>query len=89
LASPWPQHLVFVSEAADTEIYTRYKVTFLKKVFASGAVSGLLDSVLFIVIGLSPLISGFLPWSQVPAAIMGQYIVKLSMQVIGIACCIK
>ncbi|NLI91304.1 MAG: VUT family protein [Peptococcaceae bacterium] len=73
-----------LSESVDTEIYTRYKVTFLKKVFTSGIISGFLDSVVFIVIGLSPLFSGFLPWEAIPNAILGQFTVKSAMQMIGI-----
>lgn len=73
-----------LSEAADTEIYTRLRVSFLKKVLTSGVVSGLLDSVVFILIGLSPLFSGFLPWGAIPGAIVGQFIVKGLMQVLGI-----
>ncbi|NLO98040.1 MAG: VUT family protein [Peptococcaceae bacterium] len=73
-----------ISESADTEIYTRFKVTFLKRVFTSGLVSSFLDSVIFIVLGLSPLISGFLPWEAVPGAVGGQFIVKTLMQVLGV-----
>lgn len=73
-----------LSESADTEIYTRFKVSFLKKVFASGIISGILDSVIFVIVGLSPLFSGILTWSLVPNAIGGQLIVKSLMQVIGV-----
>ena len=74
-----------ISESADTEIYTRFKVSFLKKVFASGIVSSFLDSIIFVTIGLSPLFSGFLPWDVIPNAVLGQFVVKSLMQVIGIA----
>lgn len=74
----------FISESADTEIFTRFRVSFLKRVFASGIVSSFLDSVLFVTIGLSPLFSGFLPWAAIPAAIMGQFLVKSFMQILGI-----
>jgi len=75
----------FISEATDTEIYTRFKTSFLKRVFTSGVISSFLDSAIFVTIGLSPLISGFLPWEAIPYAIMGQFIVKSVMQLIGIA----
>jgi len=75
----------FISEATDTEIYTRFKTSFLKRVFASGVVSSFLDSAICVTIGLSPLISGFLSWEAIPYAVMGQFIVKSLMQVIGIA----
>ncbi|UWG97696.1 VUT family protein [Dehalobacter sp. DCM] len=73
-----------LSESADTEIYTRLKVPFLGKVLTSGVISGTLDSVLFVVIGLSPLFSGILSWDMIPNAILGQLIVKCLMQVIGV-----
>ena len=75
----------FISEATDTEIYTRFKTSFLKRVFTSGVISSFLDSAIFVTIGLSPLISGFLPWEAIPYAIMEQFIVKSVMQLIGIA----
>lgn len=74
----------FLSESADTEIYTRLRLSFLKRVFASGIVSSFLDSVVFIIIGLSPLFSGFLPWEVIPNAILGQFTIKSLMQVVGI-----
>lgn len=74
-----------ISESADTEIYTRLKGSFLRKVFASGIVSSFLDSLVFILIGLSPLISGILIWDFVPNAVLGQFAVKSLMQVLGIS----
>jgi hypothetical protein len=38
---------------------------------------------LFVVLGLSPLTTGFVPWAAIPGAIVGQYIVKTAMQAIG------
>lgn len=72
-----------IAETADTEIYTRLKLPMAWRVFYSGIVGGLLDSVVFVIIGLSPLGAGFLPWEAVPAAIVGQVIVKTSIQMIG------
>jgi uncharacterized PurR-regulated membrane protein YhhQ (DUF165 family) len=72
-----------VAETADTEIYTRLKLPMAWRVFYSGIVGGLLDSVIFVVIGLSPLGANFLPWEAVPAAIVGQIIVKTVIQMIG------
>lgn len=72
-----------VAETADTEIYTRLKVSFAWRVFISGVVGGLLDSSIFIILGLSPLGAGFLPWEAVPAAILGQMLVKTIVQLIG------
>lgn len=72
-----------VSESSDTEIYTRLKLPMAWRVFYSGIAGGLLDSVIFVVVGLSPLGAGFVPWAAVPAAIVGQVIVKIVMQMIG------
>lgn len=72
-----------VAETADTEIYTRLKLPLAWRVFYSGIVGGLLDSAIFIILGLSPLGAGFIPWEAVPAAILGQVIVKTIVQMIG------
>ena len=72
-----------VAETTDTEIYTRLKLPMSWRVFYSGLVGGLLDSVIFVIIGLSPLGANFLPWEAVPFAILGQVIVKTIIQAIG------
>lgn len=72
-----------VAETADTEIYTRLKLPMAWRVFYSGIVGGFLDSVVFVVVGLSPIGAGFVPWAAVPAAIVGQIIVKTIMQMVG------
>lgn len=72
-----------LAETTDTEIYTRLKLPMAWRVFYSGIVGGLLDSVVFVVVGLSPIGAGFIPWSAVPAAIVGQVIVKIVMQMFG------
>lgn len=72
-----------LAETADTEIYTRLKLPMPWRVFYSGVVGGLLDSAIFVIVGLSPLGAGFIPWEAVPAAIVGQVIVKTIMQMLG------
>ena len=72
-----------ISETADTEIYSRLKISMAWRVFYSGIVGGLLDSVIFVVIGLSPIGAGVLPWEAIPSAIAGQFIVKSFIQMIG------
>lgn len=71
-----------VSETADTEIYTRFKLPFVKRVLFSGVVAGFLDSSLFVIIGIGPLGLNFVPWELVPYAILGQWIAKVLMQLI-------
>ncbi|TCS83162.1 VUT family protein [Tepidibacillus fermentans] len=73
-----------ISESTDTEIYTRLKVAIEYKVFWSGIVGGLLDSSIFVIIGLSPLTTGILPWNFIPMAILGQILFKSLMQMLGL-----
>ena len=72
-----------IAESADTEIYSRLKLPMAWRVFYSGLVGGFLDSAVFVIIGLSPLGAGFIPWEAVPAAIVGQVLVKTIIQMIG------
>jgi queuosine precursor transporter len=71
-----------VSETADTELFTRLNTSFKNRVLLSGVIGGALDSLIFVVIGISPLGVGFIPWVEVPAAILGQYLIKLLMQML-------
>lgn len=71
------------SETTDTEIYTRLKLPMSLRVLYSGIVGGVLDSAVFVLIGLSPLGANFLPWNAVVYAILGQVIVKTVLQLIG------
>ncbi|KGR84452.1 VUT family protein [Lysinibacillus odysseyi] len=72
-----------IAETADTEIYTRLKLPMAWRVLYSGIVGGLLDSAVFVIVGLSPLGAGILPWEAVPTAILGQIIVKTIIQLFG------
>lgn len=72
-----------VSESLDTEIYTRTNKPLHARVLLSGLFGGAVDSALFVLIGLSPLGAGFLPWEAVPLAILGQYLVKSLLQLIA------
>lgn len=74
-----------IAETADTEIYSRLKLPMAWRVLYSGLAGGLLDSVVFVIIGLSPIGAGFLPWEAVPFAIAGQVIVKTIIQGLGAA----
>lgn len=72
-----------ISETADTEIYTRLNLPLSWRVFYSGLAGGFLDSLVFVVVGLSPIGAGFLPWEAVPIAIMSQILAKTIIQLIG------
>lgn len=75
-----------ISETTDTEIYTRLKMKIEYRIFYSGVVGGFLDSIIFVIIGLSPIGANFLSWSQVTFAIIGQIIVKTFMQALALIC---
>src|SRR5690606_33468788 len=71
-----------ISETVDTEIYTRFKLPFVKRVMFSGIISGFLDSSVFVIIGIGPLGLKFVPWELVPYAIAGQWIATTIMQLV-------
>jgi queuosine precursor transporter len=73
-----------ISETTDTEIYTRLKLPMTKRVLYSGVVGGVLDSVVFVIVGLSPIGANFVPWEFVWMAILGQIIFKVLMQCVGV-----
>lgn len=73
-----------VAETTDTEIYTRLKLPMKLKVLYSGIVGGFLDSVIFVIIALSPIGMGVLTWNLVGWAILGQVLIKVIMQFIGV-----
>jgi queuosine precursor transporter len=72
-----------VSETVDTEIYSRVKARMEYRVLLSGVVAGALDSLIFVIVGLSPLGLGVLTWNQVVFAVIGQFIIKMIMQVLA------
>lgn len=71
----------FLSEAADTEIFSRLRRSLPARVLISGIVGGCLDSAVFVVLGLSPLGANMLPWSAVPFAVFGQMLTKALVQI--------
>ncbi|WP_102692136.1 VUT family protein [Rummeliibacillus pycnus] len=73
-----------VSETSDTEIYSRIKASISMRILYSGVVGGILDSTIFVIVGLSPLGAGFVPWDAVWMAILGQIIIKIVMQFLGV-----
>ncbi|WP_404451933.1 VUT family protein [Virgibacillus necropolis] len=73
-----------VSETTDTEIYSRLKLSMNARILYSGIVGGILDSSIFVVIGISPLGANLVPWEFIWMAILGQVIIKLSMQFLGV-----
>lgn len=77
----------FVSEAIDTEIFSRVNKSFAARIMVSGIIGGIVDSVLFVVIGLSPIGAYMLQWRHVPNAVIGQTVIKTVVQVVaGVVC---
>jgi uncharacterized PurR-regulated membrane protein YhhQ (DUF165 family) len=74
-----------LSETADTEIFTRQRGSMARRVLFSGLVGGSIDSAVFVLVGLSPLGAGFLPWEAIWQAIAGQMLLKAAMQALGAA----
>lgn len=70
----------FISELVDTEIFSRVKRPLPVRVFFSGVVGGCLDSVVFVILGMSPLGANILMWDAVPFAILGQMLTKAVVQ---------
>jgi uncharacterized PurR-regulated membrane protein YhhQ (DUF165 family) len=71
-----------VSETMDTEIFTRYNTSLVKRVFASGTIASIFDSLIFAVAGLIP--AGFITWAAIPYVVIGQISVKLLMQALAV-----
>lgn len=74
----------FVSEAIDTEIFTRLRRSIVNRVLLSGLVGGTVDSAIFVIFGLGPVGAGVLTWEQVPFAIIGQTAVKAVVQIVAV-----
>lgn len=73
-----------VSETTDTEIYSRLNLPMHFRVLYSGVIGGILDSAIFVVVGLSPIGANILPWNMIWMAILGQIVVKVIMQFLGV-----
>lgn len=73
-----------ISETTDTEIYSRLNLSMNLRILYSGVVGGILDSAIFVIVGLSPLGAGLVAWEFVWMAILGQVIIKLVMQFLGV-----
>lgn len=74
-----------LSETLDTEVFTRMPGNVPARVAVSGVLGGALDTTVFVIVGLSPLWGGIIPWSSVPNAILGAFIVKAGLQLLAAA----
>lgn len=75
-----------ISESTDTEIYSRVNAPFYMRVLYSGIFGGMMDSIVFVVIALSPIGAGFIGWEHIPLAIIGQFLWKTITQAIVVVC---
>lgn len=74
----------FMSEAVDTEIFSRMKNSILQRVLVSGTVGSVVDSTVFVLVGLSPIGGILLPWESVIPAIVGQVLSKVLLQFLAV-----
>lgn len=65
-----------ISAVIDTETFTRLRARLLARVAVSGGLAGVLDSTVFVIVGLSPLTTGIVAWGDVWRVIVAQVIVK-------------
>lgn len=74
----------FMSEAVDTEIFSRMKKPILQRVLFSGTAGSIVDSSVFVLVGLSPIGGSLLPWEGVLPAIVGQVLSKVLLQFLAV-----
>lgn len=72
-----------VSEALDTEIFTRLHDRLAARIAVSGIVAGTIDSAVFAVVGLSPLTTNIVPWQYLWTTIVAQVVVKTVVQLVA------
>lgn len=65
-----------ISAVVDTETFTRLRVRLLPRVAISGFGAGIVDSIVFVVVGLSPLTTGIVAWGDVWRVVVAQVVVK-------------
>lgn len=70
-----------LSETLDTEVFTRLRGRLAKRVAISGVFGGTLDSVVFALIGLSPLTTNIVPWEFLWTTILAQVVIKCAANV--------
>lgn len=68
-----------LSETLDTEVFTRLRGGIGKRVAVSGLLGGTLDSVVFALVGLSPLTTGIVPWEFLWTTVVAQVVVKCAV----------
>jgi uncharacterized PurR-regulated membrane protein YhhQ (DUF165 family) len=72
-----------VSESMDTIVYSKVDGRLGPRILISGLVSCPLDSAIFVIVGLSPLTTGIVPWNAVALTIVVQIVIKLALQALA------
>lgn len=72
-----------ISETLDTEVFTRLRGSIAKRVAVSGVLGGTLDSLVFAVIGLSPLTTGIVPWPVLWTTVVAQVVIKSAVNLLA------
>ncbi|CAB4894505.1 unannotated protein [freshwater metagenome] len=75
-----------LAETLDTEVFTRLHGSVGRRVAVSGVLGGTLDSILFAVVGLSPLTTGIVSWEFLWTVVVAQVVVKAAVSAaVGLA----
>lgn len=74
-----------ISESLDTEVFARWRGRLSTRIAISGLAGSTLDSVVFVLVALSPWTTGIVPWSQIPNVIAGQILAKGAVQLLAAA----
>jgi queuosine precursor transporter len=74
-----------LSETIDSEVFTRYRAKIGMRVFGSGILASLADSLVFCVIALSPLTTGFVAWGDLWRVVAALMLAKFIVVSVGSA----
>lgn len=95
IASKWIGDLAWItagsalafacSETIDAEVFTRWRSQIGRRVLASGVAASIVDSVVFCVVALSPLTTGFVAWGDLWRVVLAQLVAKAIVVTVGSA----
>lgn len=72
-----------LSESFDTEVFTRLRRRLSTRMAVSGVAGGALDSIVFAIVGLSPLTTNIVPWEFLWTTVVAQIVVKCGASIIA------
>jgi uncharacterized PurR-regulated membrane protein YhhQ (DUF165 family) len=76
---------IAISESLDTEVFARWRGRLSSRIAISGLIGSVFDSVVFVLVALSPWTTGIVPWDAIPNVIAGQILAKGAVQLIAAA----